>query len=127
MSSFTVRIGTAQSDIPRRLAYSVFHEFSEGLKGNTVRAIVPVLMKKDIHPADYRQVVFVDLASGMQFLVGSTIATTETIQFEGKEYPKAIVEISSASHPFYTGEDRTLDKTGRVEKFKQRAAAAKKK
>ena len=77
-------------------------------------------MKKDIHPADYRQVVFVDLASGMQFLVGSTIETTETIQFEGKEYPKAIVEISSASHPFYTGEDRTLDKTGRVEKFKQR-------
>ena len=82
-------------------------------------------MKKDIHPADYRQVVFVDLASGMQFLVGSTIETTETIQFEVNEYPKAIVEISSASHPFYTGEDRTLDKTGRVEKFKQRAAKKK--
>ena len=78
-------------------------------------------MKTDIHPKGYRQVVFLDLASGREFLVGSTIHTTETTVFEGKEYPKAIIEISSASHPFYTGEDRTLDKTGRVEKFKQRA------
>ena len=79
-------------------------------------------MKKDIHPAEYRPVVFHDLASGAQFLIGSTIATEETAKFEGKEYPKATVEISSKSHPFYTGEDRTLDKAGRVERFKQRAA-----
>lgn len=84
-------------------------------------------MKTDIHPAEYRPVVFEDLASGEKFLIGSTIRTTETTTFEGKEYPKFTVEISSKSHPFYTGEDRTLDKTGRVEKFKQRAAAAKKK
>ena len=90
-----------------------------------MRGRVARLMKKDIHPSDYRPVVFFDLASGMQFLIGSTIATTETTQFEGKEYPKAVVEISSASHPFYTGEDRTLDKTGRVEKFKQRASKKK--
>ncbi len=82
-------------------------------------------MKKDIHPAQYRPVVFEDLASGAQFLIGSTIATTATATFEGKEYPKAIVEISSKSHPFYTGEDRTLDKAGRVERFKQRAAKKK--
>lgn len=82
-------------------------------------------MKKDIHPADYRQVVFVDQASGMQFLIGSTVATSDTTRFEGKEYPMKLVEISSASHPFYTGEDRTLDKTGRVEKFRQRAAKKK--
>ncbi len=82
-------------------------------------------MKTDIHPTTYRQVVFVDQASGLQFLIGSTIETTETIQFEGKEYPMKLVEISSASHPFYTGEDRTLDKTGRVEKFKQRASKKK--
>lgn len=82
-------------------------------------------MKKDIHPADYRQVVFEDLASGEKFLIGSTIRTTETTKFEGKEYPKTVVEISSKSHPFYTGEDRTLDKTGRVERFKQRAAKKK--
>lgn len=83
-------------------------------------------MKKDIHPADYRTVLFEDIASGAQFLIGSTIKTTETGTYQGQEYPKVTVEISSKSHPFYTGEDRTLDKTGRVEKFKQRAAAAKK-
>ena len=83
-------------------------------------------MKKDIHPADYRQVIFEDIASGEAFLVGSTIQTSETGTFEGKEYPKVTVEISSKSHPFYTGEDRTLDKTGRVERFKQRAQKAKK-
>lgn len=82
-------------------------------------------MKKDIHPADYRQVIFEDIASGASFLIGSTIATTETTKFEGKEYPKVTVEISSKSHPFYTGEDRTLDKAGRVERFKQRAAKKK--
>lgn len=78
-------------------------------------------MKKDIHPTNYRAVLFEDLASGAQFLIGSTVHTTEVGTFEGKEYPKLLVEISSKSHPFYTGEDRTLDKTGRVEKFKQRA------
>lgn len=79
-------------------------------------------MKKDIHPANYRPVVFEDLASGAAFLFGSTIETTEKTKFEGKEYPKVTVEISSKSHPFYTGENRTLDKAGRVERFKQRAA-----
>ncbi len=79
-------------------------------------------MKKDIHPAEYRPVVFEDLASGTAFLIGSTIRTNETTRFEGKEYPKVTVEISSKSHPFYTGEDRMLDKTGRVERFKQRAS-----
>lgn len=81
-------------------------------------------MKKDIHPADYRMVLFEDIASGAQFLIGSTIATSETGTYkdDGNEYPKVLIEISSQSHPFYTGEDRTLDKTGRVEKFKQRAA-----
>ena len=82
-------------------------------------------MKADIHPKNYRPVVFEDLASGAKFLIGSTIATNEKTTFEGKEYPKAVVEISSQSHPFYTGEDRMLDKTGRVERFKQRAAKKK--
>lgn len=82
-------------------------------------------MKKDIHPEGYRPVVFEDAASGAQFLIGSTVATTETTRFEGAEYPKMTVEISSASHPFYTGEGRTLDKAGRVEKFRRRAAKKK--
>ena len=84
-------------------------------------------MKKDIHPSDYRQIIFEDIASGGSFLIGSTLKTTEMGTYEGKEYPKVVVEISSKSHPFYTNEDRTLDKTGRVERFKQRAAAAKRK
>jgi len=82
-------------------------------------------MKKDIHPANYRPVLFEDLASGAKFIIGSTIATKETGKLEGKEYPKVVVEISSKSHPFYTGEDRSLDTTGRVEKFKQRASKKK--
>lgn len=79
-------------------------------------------MKKDIHPENYREVVFEDIASGTQFIIGSTISTKDTIKVDEKEYPKVTVEISSQSHPFYTGEDRTLDKTGRVERFKNRAS-----
>ena len=80
-------------------------------------------MKADIHPNDYRQVIFEDMASGARFLIGSTVRTTETGMWDDKkEYPKLVVEISSQSHPFYTGEERTLDKAGRVDKFKQRAA-----
>lgn len=83
-------------------------------------------MKTDIHPEGYRPVIFEDLASGKRFLIGSTVASSEEAKWEdGKMYPKVSVEISSASHPFYTGEDRTLDATGRVERFKQRAAKRK--
>ena len=85
-------------------------------------------MEKDIHPANYRPVIFEDLASGARFLIGSTVASKETAKWEdGKEYAKYTVEISSKSHPIYTGEDRSLDTGGQVEKFKKRAAAKKKK
>ncbi len=83
------------------------------------------IMKKDIHPKAYRAVVFEDISSHTQFIIGSTIDSTETATVSGKEYPKVIVEISSQSHPFYTGNDRILDKTGRVERFKQRASRRK--
>lgn len=74
-------------------------------------------MQESIHPV-YRDVVFKDLSSGFQFLTRSTIQTKETIKWEdGNEYPLAKVEISSKSHPFYTGQDRRMDTTGRVEKF----------
>jgi large subunit ribosomal protein L31 len=79
-------------------------------------------MKKDIHPNDYRTVAFEDLASGAVFLIGSTVRTSETTKVDGKEYPRMAIEISSKSHPAYTGEERALDTGGRVEKFKQRAA-----
>ena len=77
-------------------------------------------MKKDIHP-EYRPVVFNDLASGTKFFTRSTVKTEKTIEWEdGNTYPLVDVEISSASHPFYTGKQRILDSAGRVEKFKDR-------
>lgn len=81
-------------------------------------------MKKDIHPKNYRTVIFEDSSTGDQFLLDSTVPTQEKGTFEGKEYPLSKVEISSASHPFYTGEDsKMLDTQGRVDRFKKRQAA----
>ncbi|GAA4389084.1 MULTISPECIES: type B 50S ribosomal protein L31 [Brevibacterium] len=77
-------------------------------------------MKKDIHP-EYDVVVFNDLSSGTKFLTRSTVKSDKTIEWEdGNTYPLIDVEISSASHPFYTGKQRILDSAGRVEKFKDR-------
>lgn len=84
-------------------------------------------MKKDIHPKQYRPVIFADNSSGARFLISSTIETKSTDKWtDGKEYPVYHLEISSASHPFYTNEDKTIDTAGRVEKFKKRQAKAKK-
>src|SRR5580692_10093949 len=81
-------------------------------------------MKKDLHPDNYRLVVFEDLNNGFKFLTRSTVATDETTKWEdGNEYPLVKVHITSASHPFFTGEERILDIEGRVDKFKARAAA----
>ena len=77
-------------------------------------------MKPDIHP-EYRLVVFVDQSVDSQFLTRSTIATDETIVWsDGMEYPLAKVEISSASHPFFTGTMKIVDTAGRVERFERR-------
>ena len=82
-------------------------------------------MKKGLHPETYRAVVFQDLNNGFSFLTRSTVATNETIVWEdGNSYPLVKVHISSASHPFFTGEERVVDIEGRVDKFKARAAAA---
>jgi large subunit ribosomal protein L31 len=83
-------------------------------------------MKKDIHPNDYRPVVFQDSNNGTTFLTRSTVAAEETIKLDGVEYPLVKVHISSSSHPFFTGEERIVDVEGRVDKFKARQAAAKK-
>jgi len=77
-------------------------------------------MKKDIHP-DYQEVVFHDTSSDYKFLSRSTLKTKDTIKWEdGKEYPLIKVEVSSASHPFYTGKKMFVDTAGRVEKFKNK-------
>lgn len=82
-------------------------------------------MKKDLHPANYRLVVFQDLNNSQTYLTRSTVATEETITLDGTEYPLVKVHISSSSHPFFTGEERVVDIEGRVDKFKARAEAAK--
>ncbi len=81
-------------------------------------------MKKDLHPKDYRLVVFQDLNNNQTYLTRSTVKTDETIKLDGVEYPLVKVHITGSSHPFYTGEERVLDIEGRVDKFKARAEAA---
>ncbi len=76
-------------------------------------------MKNDIHPP-YRPVVFRDRSADYAFLTRSTMTSTETIEWEGRTYPVVDVDISSASHPFWTGKGRVLDTEGRVERFRRR-------
>ena len=83
------------------------------------------IMKTNLHPTDYRPVVFSDDLASFAFLTQSTVQTNETIKWEdGNEYPLVKVHISSASHPFFTGEEKIIDTEGRVDRFKNRAAAA---
>lgn len=84
-------------------------------------------MKKSIHPENYRPVVFKDMSNGDMFLSQSTVVTKETIEFEGETYPLLKVEISSTSHPFYTGKSTLVDTAGRVDKFMNRYGDRKKK
>lgn len=81
-------------------------------------------MKKDIHP-QYRQVCFKEFSTGYTLIAGSTLDAKETIDVDGQTYPLIYIEISSASHPFYTGEKRIL-RTGAVDRFNARMAKAKK-
>ncbi|HET6436191.1 MAG TPA: type B 50S ribosomal protein L31 [Xanthomonadaceae bacterium] len=79
-------------------------------------------MKADIHP-EYREVVFQDMTSDFKFLTRSTLSSKETIKWQdGNEYPLIKVDISSASHPFYTGQNKIMDTSGRVDKFRKRYA-----
>ena len=79
-------------------------------------------MKKGLHPESYRPVVFKDMSNGDMFLSKSTVATKETIEFEGETYPLLKIEISNTSHPFYT----LVDTAGRVDKFMSRYGNRKK-
>lgn len=82
-------------------------------------------MKSSIHPTTYRPVVFSDDVAGFAFLTQSTAQTNDTVKWEdGNEYPLVKVHLSSASHPFFTGEEKIIDTEGRVDRFKARAAAA---
>jgi large subunit ribosomal protein L31 len=84
-------------------------------------------MKKDLHPDDYRLVVFEDLNNGTRILTKSTAKTTDTVKWEdGNEYPLVKVHISSSSHPFFTGQEKLVDVEGRVDRFKAHQQAANK-
>ena len=88
--------------------------------------ILSRVMKQGLHPDNYRPVVFQDLNNNWSFLTRSTALTEETIKWEdGNEYPLVKVHISSASHPFFTGQEKLVDIEGRVDKFKARQEAAK--
>ena len=85
-------------------------------------------MKKDIHPSNYRPVLFIDNSNKVEYIISSTVLTQETAKAKSdkKEYPVYRLEISSSSHPFYTGNEKSLDTAGRAEKFRARVAKAKK-
>jgi len=77
-------------------------------------------MKKGIHPKNYRFVAFKDISNGNVFISKSTAHTSETIEIDGVEYPLIKLEISNTSHGFFTGQNKLIDSTGRVDKFKKR-------
>ncbi|MFW6225296.1 MAG: type B 50S ribosomal protein L31 [Bacteroidota bacterium] len=78
-------------------------------------------MKKEIHPEDYRMVVFKDMSNDSTFITRSTVQTKDTITMDdGQEYPLVKLEISNTSHPFFTGKMKIVDSTGRVDKFRNR-------
>ena len=106
MMAVTARAAAVQSDNMERCAHGA-QTYPEDI------------MKAEIHPT-YAPIVFRDLASGELFLTRSTATSDKTISYEGSEYPVIDVEISSASHPFYTGKQRIMDSAGRVEKFNKR-------
>ena len=83
-------------------------------------------MKQGIHPENYRPVVFKDMSNGDMFLSRSTCKTTDTVEFEGETYPVVKLEISSTSHPFYTGKSKLVDTAGRVDKFMSRYGKSRK-
>jgi large subunit ribosomal protein L31 len=86
-----------------------------------IRAHNQSIMKKEIHPKNYRFVVFKDMSNGEAFLSRSTAATRETIKWDdGNEYPLVKLEISNTSHPFFTGQKMLVDTAGRIDKFKKR-------
>lgn len=77
-------------------------------------------MKKDIHPENYRPVVFKDMSNDEIFITKSTVSAREEIEIDGVKYPLVKLEITSSSHPFYTGKQKLVDTAGRVEKFMSR-------
>jgi len=116
----TSLVGSIVQYRPPLVAYSA-QPFTNEVFSDTIGQI----MKSNLHPTDYRPVVFSDDVAGFAFLTQSTAQTNETIKWEdGNDYPLIKVHISSASHPFFTGEEKIIDTEGRVDRFKAKFAAA---
>ena len=81
-------------------------------------------MKKDLHPSNYREVAFKDMSNDEVFIIRSTVNSKETIDIDGTTYPLVKLEITSSSHPFFTGKQKLVDTAGRVDKFKRAMATA---
>lgn len=107
---------------------NIFEQNVFCLQINTIFAHskVNLEMKKDIHPENYRLVVFKDMSNEDTFICRSTAETRETIEVDGVEYPLVKMEISSTSHPFYTGKVKLVDTAGRIDKFRSKYAKFKK-
>lgn len=84
-------------------------------------------MKKDLHPTNYREVAFKDMSNDEVFITRSTVNSKETIEIDGKTYPLVKLEITSSSHPYFTGKQKLVDTAGRVDKFLSRYGDRKKK
>lgn len=108
--------------LPNKIKAVTLHRFSDNVKHKTIYK-----MKKGIHPETYRPVVFKDMSNGDMFLSRSTCKTNDTIEYEGETYPLIKLEISSSSHPFYTGKSKLVDTAGRVDKFMSRYGHTRKK
>jgi large subunit ribosomal protein L31 len=98
------------------------HLSSRKLQNELLQNIKRFIMKKGIHPENYRLVAFKDMSNEDVFITKSTVETKETIVHEGVEYPVYKMEISRTSHPFYTGKSKLIDTAGRIDKFKSKYA-----
>ena len=122
-SSIVIKIRAESLRNPKKMS-----TFAAALCVNSIYNInIKLKMKKGIHPENYRPVVFKDMSNGDMFLTKSTAKTNDTVEFEGETYPVVKVEISSTSHPFYTGKSKLVDTAGRVDKFMSRYGKAAKK
>ena len=90
------------------------------MRGSVPRQSRFIAMKAGIHP-EYRDVVFQDVTSDFKILTRSTLSSKDTVKWEdGNEYPLVKIEVSSSSHPFYTGQNKVIDTSGRVDRFRKR-------
>lgn len=103
-----------------------YTESYQKIVGSKKTIITQIEMKKDIHPENYRPVAFKDLSNGDVFITRSTVNTKDTIEVDGETLPLVKLEISSSSHPFFTGKAKMVDTAGRVDKFLSRYGNRKK-